>query len=275
MKFKKLTPSHASAQQPSVLSKATRRFGLAMVPLVLALFSPVRLSPLLIEPSTAAERITFSLGATIERSISVESVEIYVKEGRITEELAPYMRYINQVDPNALAQARELLNQRADVDVTTLAQFAYTPQGEYFLNQVGEVFRTGARLPGGKGLRGAAIGAAADQETGLTVLNVIQRFPTPVLRVDLQRGLAIANKASDAFEQANLTLELVEQIAFQSAAEPLPPGQSAAVINQLVTRPGPYPVRRITVRLKAGVEPVDVYLPQSGGQVSGQVGSQV
>lgn len=273
MKFKQRTPSHASAQRRLPLSKAARRFGLALVPFALALLSPILISPVA-KPSAAAERITFSLGATIERSISVESIEIYVKEGRITEELAPYMSFINQVDPDALDQARELLNQRADVDVTTLAQFAYTPQGEYFLDQVGEVFRTGARLPGGKGLRGAAIGAAADQDTGLTVLNVIQRFPTPVLRVDLRRGLAIANKASDAFEQANLTLELVEQVAFQTAAEPFPPGQSAAIINQLVTSPGPFPVRRITVRLKAGVEPVDVYLPQSGGRTGGQTGRQ-
>lgn len=259
---------NSRGQRPSLLGKISRHLGLkpiqklsmgirwGWIPLAIALSSQTA------KPSHAAERITVSLGATIERSISVDALEIYVEEGRITEELAPYIPYIERLGPDALTQMRELLQQRADINVTTLAQFAYTPQGEYLLEQAGQVFRTGARLSGGKGLRGAAIGAAADRETGLTLLNVIRRFPTPVLRVDLRQGLAFANQATKAFEEANLALELVEQIAFQTAAEPFPKNLSAAVLNRLVTQPGPLSVRQTTLRLKASIEPVDVYIPQ-------------
>ncbi|MEO0770106.1 MAG: alpha/beta hydrolase, partial [Cyanobacteria bacterium J06649_4] len=132
----------------------------------------IALSPLFSSPSQAAERITFSLGATIERSISVDSLERYVESGEVTNELAPYLSYIDRLDPNAREQVRALLSQRADLDVVTVAQFAYTPQGDYLLSQAGEVFRTGARLSGRKGLRGAAIVSAADPEEGLTILNV-------------------------------------------------------------------------------------------------------
>lgn len=214
------------------------------------------------KPSQAAERISFSYGA-VERSISVDSLQIYVEEGRVTDELAPYVSYIENFDPNALVQARALLSQRADVDVTTMAQFAYTPQGEYVLAQVGEVFRTGARLPGGQGLRGAAIGAAADSEKGLTILNVIQRFPTPVLRVDLRKGLSIASQVSDAFSQAQRATDLVVQLSFDSATEPFPDGASAASLNDLVSGNGPYGYRQLSLRLKASNRPVDVYLPQA------------
>ena len=216
--------------------------------------------------SHAAEYITFSLGATIERSISVDSLEIYIKEGRITEELAPYLSFIEGMegmDPEVLAQIRGLLSQRADLDVTTVAQFAYTPQGEYLLEQAGEVFRTGASCQAVKGLRGAAIVAAADQAEGLTFINVIRRFPTPVLRIDLRKGLAIASQASAAVNQSNQALSLVEQISLQAAIEPFPVGTSAADLNQLVSRPGPFQVRRLSTRVKASVEPVDIYLPES------------
>lgn len=226
----------------------------------------IALSPPLARLSYAADRITFSIGATIERSISVDSLEIYIKEGRITEELAPYLSFIEGMegmDPEVLEQVRGLLSQRADLDVTTVAQFAYTPQGEYLLEQAGEVFRTGARLPGGQGLRGAAIVAAADQAEGLTFINVIRRFPTPVLRIDLRRGLAIASQASAAVNQSNQALSLVEQISLQAATEPFPVGTSAAELNQLVSRPGPFRVRRLSTRVKASVEPVDIYLPES------------
>ena len=53
-------------------------WGLGLVQMAIAL------SPALVKPSYAAERITLSLGANIERSISVDSLEIYAKEGRIT-----------------------------------------------------------------------------------------------------------------------------------------------------------------------------------------------
>ncbi len=220
----------------------------------------ISLSPLAIRASSAAERITFSLGSTIERSISVDAIEAYVKEGRVTPELAPYLSYI---DPAMRVQAKGLLSQRADIDVTTVAQFAYTPQGEFLLAQAGEVFRTGARLPGGKGLRSAVILSAADEVNGLTILNVLRRFPTPVLRIDLPTGLAIASQASEAFNQSNAAITLVEQLSLQAATLPFPDGTSAADLNDLVTRPGPFQVKKLSVRLKVSPQPVDVYLPDT------------
>ncbi|MGB3294282.1 MAG: alpha/beta fold hydrolase [Phormidesmis sp.] len=219
----------------------------------------VALSPVAVKPGQAAERIVFSLGA-IERSISVESLEIYAEEGRITAELAPYL---TDLDESALEQGRSLLSQRADLDVTAVAQFAYTPQGDFLLEQIGQVFRTGARLPGGKGLRGAAILAAADEAEGLTILNVIRHFPTPVLRVDISRGLAVVQQASNALSLSSSALSLVEQLSLEKATEPFPSGVSAAELNRLVTRPGPFSARRISMRLKSSVKPVDIYLPQS------------
>ena len=170
-------------------------WGLGLVQVAIAL------SPNLAKPSYAAERITVSLGGNIERSISVDSLEIYAKEGRITPELAPYIGYIKKSSPDALAKVRGLLSQRANLDVTTVDRLAYSPQGECLLEQANKAFHTGARLPAGKGLRGAAIVAAADQNEGLTLLNVIRLFPTPVLRVNLRQGLAFANQASAVFSQ--------------------------------------------------------------------------
>ncbi|MEL6854117.1 MAG: alpha/beta fold hydrolase [Cyanobacteria bacterium J06607_13] len=213
-------------------------------------------------PSEAAEKIIFSFGANIERSISVDSLERYAENGEITDELAPYLSYIDRFDPQAREQLREVLTQRADLDVVTVAQFAYTPQGEYLLSQAGEVFRTGARLSGQKGLRGAAIVSAADRETGLTILNVVRNFPTPVLRVDIRQGVAIANQVSNAFQQSDAALELVQQIALESATDAFPQGQSAGDLLRLAIDSGPFTVRRLSLRVKASSKPVDVYLPQ-------------
>jgi predicted dienelactone hydrolase len=223
----------------------------------------IALLPGFVMSARAAETITFSLGATIERSLSLESLEIFAEEGRITEDLQPYADLIAKQDPKALEQFRALLNQRVDVDVTTVSQFAYTPQGEFLLERAGEVFRTGARLSGQKGLRSAAILAAADQEAGLTLLNVIRYFPTPVLRVDVQGGLSLTRQASSAFRQSSLALALVEQLSFQNAGNPFPEGATAASLNQLATQPASFTVQKFSLRLKASDKPVDIYLPNA------------
>ncbi|MGC1308471.1 MAG: alpha/beta hydrolase [Phormidesmis sp.] len=227
-----------------------------------AMQAAIALSPFCTKPTQAAERITFSLGATIERSISVESLEVYAAEGRVTEELAPYIAYAQNLDPQAAVRVRSLLSQRVDLDVITVAQFAYTPQGEYLLDQAGEVFRTGARLPGGQGLRGAAILAAADSDEGLTLLNVIRRFPTPVLRIDLPKGLAIAAETTDAFSQAQRAVDLISELSFEAASLPFPAGTSAASLDELISLPGLYSYRQFSLRVKASPTPVEVYLPQ-------------
>ncbi|MBE9060992.1 alpha/beta hydrolase [cf. Phormidesmis sp. LEGE 11477] len=229
--------------------------GIGLLQAVLAL------SPQSARPGQAAEKIVFSLGSGIERSLSVDSLALYAEEGVITEELAAYLPYLQQVDPATLNQVREILTERVDTDVTAVAQFSYTEQGEYLLQQTGDVFRTGARLSGAQGLRGAAILAAADLEEGLTLLNVIQRFPTPVLRIDIRKGIAIAQLFDEAFQQSDTALELVEQISLARATEDLPGDTSGIRLTQLVTEPGPFRVRRQPIRVKASNRPVDIYTP--------------
>ena len=226
-----------------------------------ALTLPALLPPLA-RPVQAAERIVFSVGA-FERSISVASIAAYIEDGVVTEEIAPFLSLI---EPEMQAQARELLSQRLDVDVTTVAQVVYSPQGEFLLGRAGEVFRTGARISGKQGLSGAAVVSAADAEEGLTALNLIRRFPTPVLRVDVNRGGAIARQVGRAFEQSEEALALVEEISFQMASEPLPENTSAAELNGLVTQVGPYKVKRSTLKLRVLGPPVDLYLPDAASR---------
>ncbi|MGB3790071.1 MAG: alpha/beta hydrolase [Phormidesmis sp.] len=221
----------------------------------------IALSPQATRPGQAAETVTFSIGGNIERSLSVDSLELYAKEGIVTKELAAYLPYLRNLDAATLSRAREILIERVDTDVTAVSQFGYTQQGEYLLEQIGEVFRTGGRLSGAKGIRGAAILSAADSAEGLTILNVIRRFPTPVLRVDLRKGNAIINQFDAAFQQSNTALELVEQLSLATATDDLPGDNSAARLAQMITEVGPFQIRRQSIRVKASSQPVDIYTP--------------
>jgi hypothetical protein len=99
----------------------------------------------------AAERIYGSY-SVLERSISVDALETYAKEGKLDEDLAVYARYLK---PEQLAQLRRVLLARANLSAVAISQFLYTPAGETLLQRLGQVIQTESRQPGFYALRGA------------------------------------------------------------------------------------------------------------------------
>lgn len=162
-------------------------------------------------PTLAAERIYASYAA-LERSISVAALEVYAKEGKLVDNLGLYTKYLN---PQQLAQLRRVLLARVDLDVVATSQFFYTPLGETLLERLGQVIQTESRQPGFYALRSALILAAADPE-GLTLLNVLRKFPTSSIRIDLARSLQIVEELQGLVNQTNQAIALVKQ---QSATE--------------------------------------------------------
>lgn len=163
-------------------------------------------------PVLAAERIYLSYTA-LERSIAVDALETYAKEGKINQDLAGYTRYLN---PQQLAQLRRVLITRIDLSAVAASQFFYTPIGETLLERLGQLIQTEARQPGFYALRSALILAAADDPEGLTLLNVIRKFPTRSIRINLARSLQIVEELESLVEQTNSAIAVVQK---QSTAE--------------------------------------------------------
>ena len=163
-------------------------------------------------PAQAAERIYASY-AVLERSISVAALETYAKEGKLDDDLAVYSRYLN---PQERAQLRRVLLNRVELSPVAVSQFLYTPIGETLLKRLGQVIQTESRQPGFYALRAALILAASDPE-GLTLLNVLRKFPTRGIRINLQRSLQIAEELERLINQTNRAIALVLQSAATDA----------------------------------------------------------
>jgi predicted dienelactone hydrolase len=205
-------------------------------------------------PGWSAERLTVSYGA-LERSIDIDDLELFAKEGHLTETLQSYARYF---DPQDVEQFRQLLNQRAPIDVKTVDRFLYTTQGEYLLNIASEVILTAGHREDYRALRGALIVSAADQEEGLTLLNFMRNFPTRAIQVDLAKGFAIAREVDRVIYQTNAAVEFLNRLALQAAeAAPLPEAELQTI--EQATQSGPYGVER--VRIPAAAIPTEVYVP--------------
>lgn len=204
-----------------------------------------------------AERIYVTYGP-LEVSVPIESLSVFAKTGKIDSNLDGFAQYAKK---EQLAQIQRALQARAEIRVVTIAQFLYTPQGEVLLERLGRVIQTKARQPGFYALRAALILAAADPE-GLTVLNVLRKFPTYGIRIDIARGLGIAEKLTALVNRSNQAIAGVAGLSLaEAAAEPaIPPGEMLQ--PQL---PGPYTWKKSSVTLTSPNRDrtfeIDIYLP--------------
>lgn len=206
----------------------------------------------------AAQRIYLSYGA-IERTISVASLETYAREGKLDDDLATYAEYVS---PQRLAQLRRVLLERIELSPVAVSQFLYTPIGETLLERLGEVVQTEARQPGFYALRSALILAAADPQ-GLTLLNVLDKFPTGSMRINLGRSLQIADLLESLINQTRLAIAVVSRQSTATAMKA--PLVDLSQISDLRGR-GIFSWNKQTLKLydssRVRTFLADVYIPQ-------------
>jgi len=242
------------------LSTAALRTRRSIAPKYLGLFAFTAVCTA--APALGAERIYVTYGP-VEVSVPIESLAVFAKEGQIDSNLDGFARYANE---SQLAEIRSALQAKAEISQVTIAQFLYTPQGEVLLRRLGRLIQTKARQPGFYAIRAALILAASDPE-GLTIVNVLRKFPTYGIRIDLARGLGIANELTSLINRSNQTIAGVAQLSEgQAALQPtIPP--AVRLQPQL---PGPYTWKKSSVTLTSPNRDrtfnMDIYLPQRSRQ---------
>ena len=263
------------------LGKLSAGLGIVLVNLGV-LIAPVVVST----PAQGAERIYLTYGP-LELSLSIKSLSTYAREGKIDRELAAYTDRLN---PQQLEQLRKILQTPVDVKPLAIAQFLYSPQGKVILDRVGQIIQTKAGQPGFYAIRAALIQAAAAPD-GLTLLNVLEKFPTYGIRINSVRGFQVLEELSNLIQETQLAIAAVEQQALteasaqasqRGAAQPfIPPsdhispkglGRESGYFSKLpdLRKPGEIQYSMETLTLydpsRQRRFPVDLYLPQQSGR---------
>ncbi|WP_293350602.1 MULTISPECIES: alpha/beta hydrolase [unclassified Microcoleus] len=213
-------------------------------------------------PALGAERIYITYGP-LEVSVPIESLTLFAKEGKIDSNLDGFAQYAKE---SQLAEIRNGLQAKAEISHVTIAQFLYTPQGEVLLERLGRVIQTKARQPGFYAIRAALILAASDPE-GMTILNVLRKFPTYGIRIDIARGLGIANELTSLINRSNRTIAGVTNLSETQAAEEsgIPPAEMLQIQEK-----GPYNWKKSSVTLTSPNRDrtfdIDIYLPLKSPQ---------
>lgn len=227
-------------------------------------------------PSPAAERIYVTYNI-LERSISIESLEVYAKTGVIQDDLAAYAAY---ADPKTLAELRQVLTQKAgDIKPVTIAQFLYSPQGEAALKRLGAIIKPKSDVLGDRAIRSALILASLEPD-GLTLLNFLKKFPTTGIKIDVEQSLTVVGQVEQLLSQSQAATQAIIELAqAEAATDPAIP-RTAVDLQQ----PGPFRSSQRTLTLTdpsrpavarptpatigeaiatGRTYPVDIYLPEA------------
>jgi predicted dienelactone hydrolase len=211
---------------------------------------------LTIYPASGAERIQASYGL-FERSIPISSLETYAKTGKVDNKLAAY------ANSQELKHLRRILLTRIPLNAVEVSQFLYTPIGERLLKRLGEFIQTQSHISGFYAIRAALILAAADPQ-GLTLLNVLQKFPSNAISISVSRSLKITQEFENLVNQTEKAIALIkEQSTLEASNTPVTSELSKSNWQQ----PGSFSWQKQTIQLNDQSRNrrflADIYLPQT------------
>ncbi|MFB2938068.1 alpha/beta hydrolase [Aerosakkonemataceae cyanobacterium BLCC-F154] len=210
-------------------------------------------------PAISAERISVVYGP-IKFSLSVESLEALVKEGKVTEELSSY---IGEIDPKNLTELREIMQRRFEAGPTVISQFTKAQLGQTVLERLGRVLQTETGQNGANYLRTAFIAAAGDPE-GLNLLNMLRKFPDRTVRVDLTQGFQLIGEFEKILRNTEASVKAIQQASIIEAS-----ANSNFNFSELpdLSRTGSFTWQKQTLTINDTERNrplmVDLYLPQT------------
>jgi len=143
-------------------------------------------------PAYSAEQIRFSYPLAGEFTIYISDLEKFVKEGKLSRRLE---LYLGQLPPQQQTQFREALSTRYKISHVAMSQFTYSPIGEVLVRRLGRILQITPQLNGFSALRSTFI-LSAQSDEGLTILNLLKRYPVPIIYLDLPSGLQAYTEVS-------------------------------------------------------------------------------
>lgn len=208
-------------------------------------------------PVVAAEEIILTYGPW-RGSVRINSLETFAKDSTINSNLR---FFLGRFDQQQQDKFKEALVKRIDVSPILLSRFFNSEIGEDILTRVGR----GITIQGGRNgkyaLRAAIVQAAFEPE-GLTLLNVLRKFPTN-MQLRGEFILELSNRIDRIIQATNFFTEKMAQLSAQAA-------QSNTVnFSQLpdLRQPGKLNFRQETFTLTDSVRKrsfyVILYVPQT------------
>jgi Alpha/beta hydrolase of unknown function (DUF1400) len=146
------------------------------------------------QAAIAASSIVFRYGPFSE-TISVRELTNFAQTGEPSSKIRYYLRRTKQ-EPEAV---QAILNRQIPARVTTLDRLLNSPVGEITLDRLSETFQAPVEETSRQALRAALVLSASDDDQ-LSLVEVLNRYPTNELQVDARELINTYNQISELIE---------------------------------------------------------------------------
>lgn len=144
----------------------------------------------IVPQANASEEIVFRYGILRQR-LSVVELTKFAQTG----EKSPVLeRYLQRTNSNP-EEVRQVLNQPVEISQSTLDKGLNNSVANLLLDELGKMIQTPNDEGNREALRTALISSTA-QDNKLTVLEVIQNYPTDEIHLDVKRAIRTYNQVS-------------------------------------------------------------------------------
>ncbi len=153
----------------------------------------------------AAEQVVLRYGA-FRSSVPVADLAELGSSGQAPASIQPYLRLLNR-EPVEVQQA---LTSQISIDHRLMDRVLNSPVGEVVLDRLGDVIQTPTGAANRQALR-AALVLAASNDGKVSLLEVIQHYPTQEIHLDGKRLLAAYRELSQLERQARKVERLIKR----------------------------------------------------------------
>jgi predicted nuclease of restriction endonuclease-like (RecB) superfamily len=161
-------------------------------------------------PGIAAESILVPLGKK-SISISIDSLENYAQKGTINSQqsLATYLQLLNPEQKQTLIR---LLKIRYTNQYISIQPFFNSPLILAFLSYLGNIIQTQSGDNGVEAIQTSLI-EVANIPNGFTIIDVMRRFPSPEIRLDVEQILDILTRIFTLVQQTQAVTKSLEVLS--------------------------------------------------------------
>src|SRR5579883_2220000 len=139
----------------------------------------------------AAEKVVLKYGI-LQESLSVAELSTFAETGEASPALASYIKLAGK-KPD---EVRDALNKQVKVSPVVLDQALNSPVGEAILDEMGKTVHTATDTANRQALRSALVLSASD-DGKISLIEAIQKYPTPAVEVEGDRLVNTALKLSE------------------------------------------------------------------------------
>lgn len=189
-------------------------------------------------PARAAERLVLRYGP-FSGAIAIADLEALADRGELSPALEGYLT-LGKQSPETI---RTILNQSVPVNATWLDRQLDSPWGAALLQEV----EAGIQAPKGTDSRQAlraALSAAVQDDDRITLLEVLQQYPTTDVNVRVDRLMGVYERVSTIRERFESTLETTANPAADPSDRAADPACSSRcnILDRLLEQAGQFAI---------------------------------